>query len=567
MINEMEEWDEGESKESDFAFFRKSNAGSRSCGNGFDPRGPAGACCDFPRTADFDRAEYFRIDHKHGRQYSVRQKEASVTVFLALIFLILLTFLCSLLESVRIRMARTYYQMALASAAESVGAGYCRELFEEYGLLFYWPREEGVVGEAEEYLSYYTEANQGLGQRAVNLYRLSSGQISARNIVRAGDRGARSLRLQMVEAVGYEEAGNLMAVLQGRTGLLEQGEQLREELEQAQTVFESTDWAQHRVETVRLPEEESAGIPEEKEWIEEMKKALDGSLLEKLRRLLRSPWLAMVLPDNTSVSSLSVNPEWLDVGFPAEGGFEPVLSSVFLEQVIVDEYVLQNTASFLEPRGESGLSYEMEYVLCGKDSDEDNLNEAVRKLLLLREGLNLLWLTQDPYSLQQAAALANTVVGWTMIPALVECAKLVILSGWAYAESVVDVRRLLSGETIPFTKSSETWEVTMERIPLLLTGGSWEYTASDSGLAYRDYFRILLLSQSEQVTVTRMAGIIQQRMRSWNGSFYLRDCISEAEYILKGELARGFLFLPDWAGRRMDIYGIILRQNFAYEVR
>ena len=44
---------------------------------------------------------------------------------------------------------------------------------------------------------------------------------------------------------------------------------------------------------------------------------------------------------------------------------------------------------------ETALSYELEYLLCGKESDEKNLKATVNKLLLLREGVNFVYILAD----------------------------------------------------------------------------------------------------------------------------------------------------------------------------
>ena len=495
----------------------------------------------------------------------MRRSHASVTVFLALIFLILLSFICTLLESVRIRMANVYYQYALASAVESTEAGYCKELFEEYGLLFYWPDGVLIQEETEAFFSHYTQPDRDLAVSGVILYSLTEQQIQAERIMRAGDNGAQAFRKQMIAEGKTELPAGIAAVLQGRNGLIAQGDQLQEELGQEKEKYETTDWYQMRTEITEeeIPFEEAEN--QKKEWEEQMKQSISSSLFENLREWAGHPFLSLVLSEDTELSNKGMDLSLLDAGFPEAGQWELQEASALQEKILIHEYILQHCGNWISPAEGNGLAYEAEYVLCGLRSDEENLNKTAEKLLRMREGLNLLWLLQDADSLKEAGLLADSLVGWMMIPALTESVKAVFLSCWAFAESVVDVRKLLEGGKVPFLKEKEEWEVTLERIPLLLSGNGWEQKESANGLCYRDYLRLLLLKQEEMPCVSRMAGLIQFRMREKNAAFSLRDCISEAWYRFEGKLTDGFLWNFGWIGEKEKIHGITIYRKFDYE--
>ena len=94
-------------------------------------------------------------------------------------------------------------------------------------------------------------------------------------------------------------------------------------------------------------------------------------------------------------------------------------------------------------------------IICligGKDNDADNLRVTVDRLLLLREGLNMASLMAMPDKQSEAMALAVTLAGATVNPAIIEAVKYGILAAWAYVESVLDVRTLLDGGKISLVK-------------------------------------------------------------------------------------------------------------------
>ena len=81
------------------------------------------------------------------------------------------------------------------------------------------------------------------------------------------------------------------------------------------------------------------------------------------------------------------------------------ISNIDIRQALVSEYIISRYAGYtdyIEKNGQQTgyiekndravgrlLDYEIEYILCGRQSDKDNLNEVLFKLVLIREGLNL----------------------------------------------------------------------------------------------------------------------------------------------------------------------------------
>ena len=106
-----------------------------------------------------------------------------------------------------------------------------------------------------------------------------------------------------------------------------------------------------------------------------------------------------------------------------------------------------------------GIQYEMEYLLGGQGSDRENLASAVRQILVLREGFNLISLLVDS---TKKGGSQNTGTGdHRSIRADAVCgdySTLFIMTIWALAESVADVRILLAGGKVPLAKSREDWQ-------------------------------------------------------------------------------------------------------------
>ena len=112
----------------------------------------------------------------------------------------------------------------------------------------------------------------------------------------------------------------------------------------------------------------------------------------------------------------------------------------------------------------------MEYLIGGKTSDVANLKVVVRRLLLIREGINLAYLETDVQKSQEALTLALGVTSAVGNPELAEPVKHAILAAWAYAESVSDVRILLDGGHVSLIKTEAQWRTSLEHLtsPLVL---------------------------------------------------------------------------------------------------
>ena len=68
-----------------------------------------------------------------------------------------------------------------------------------------------------------------------------------------------------------------------------------------------------------------------------------------------------------------------------------------------------------------------------------------------------------------------------------------ILSVWAYAEAVMDIKRLLAGQKVPLTKTKQEWRLSLQNLLTLKLDDDKE---SKTGLIYEEYIRALLLLEN-----------------------------------------------------------------------
>ena len=232
------------------------------------------------------------------------------------------------------------------------------------------------------------------------------------------------------------------------------------------------------------------------------------------------------------------------------------------------EYLLDRFPNYLSEETNWTLEYQTEYLIAGKRSDRENLKAVVQRLLLIREGLNYLYCVGNTQMNSQAGALASLLIGWTGIPALVTVLKHGLLMGWAYGESLMDVRILLEGGKIPLNKTPDTWMVSLEqlgRLDQLLEQGSSD---KQEGLSYRDYLRILFYLQPVSGQKKRGLDLVDLNLKLAPGlsNFQIDHCVVGIREETNWQIEPVFSRVPAvFLGTPSDLLQVTVESGFAYD--
>lgn len=189
----------------------------------------------------------------------------------------------------------------------------------------------------------------------------------------------------------------------------------------------------------------------------------------------------------------------------------------------MDEYILQKFNRTECVRGQDHFfSSEVEYVICGKLSDEQNKRRTDLALEGIRLGLNLAHIYSDPEKVEAIVAAAEVITPGP-IGALTQVG---IATAWATAESINDVKLLHKGHKVPLVKSAASWAIDLDAV---LEGYKGEdgciHPQVDTGRTYADYLRILLYAKDEDIKTARILDLIQINMRkNYDGRFLVQEC-------------------------------------------
>ena len=183
--------------------------------------------------------------------------------------------------------------------------------------------------------------------------------------------------------------------------------------------------------------------------------------------------------------------------------------------------------TYREPGNPGALDYQVEYIVGGRGSDRENLKKTVNRILLLREAANAAYLYTDPEKRAQSGALAASLCTALLIPEGAFVVEKLLLLGWAYGESLLDVRQLMAGGKVPLVKTGAGWQLELSNIGQIFTMLQEGQAKNTSGLDYNDYLQILLFASSGHSLAFRCMDMIEQNIRLKPGkeNFRIDSCM------------------------------------------
>lgn len=442
-----------------------------------------------------------------------KQTEASISIYLALVFTIILSFILLIIEGARENAIRMKAECAMDLSMSSVFAEYNRQLLEQYDLFFIdtsYGQEGASPERVGEHLKIYLEDNFRIGKDLGIIKDLLSLRVEEVNVTDyslASDQGGILIKRQ---AVSY------MKDLYGLSYL--------EELQRQLNTIESKSLFTRDITGERLANQSAIDnfeIPPkqvgEDQWEEvELNNPADG--VNAARGVL-----ALVIDGESQLSSSGVNlSNYISTRTCNRGnGLAGRDKLGISDEWIFNEYLIRKCGSYTNPKETGALQYQLEYILIGGDNDVENLKAVVNRMLLLRETANVVYLFSDSGKVAEAEALALAVTSAIALPELAELVKISLIFAWAYAESVYDVRMLLQGGKVPLIKDSETWHYSISGM-LDFASDTTIDAKNSRGISYEEYLRVFLAMENVEIKTNRAMDIIEMDVRKCPGNTYFR---------------------------------------------
>ena len=466
----------------------------------------------------------------------MRKEKGSITLFSLLSLLLITAFLFGLLEGTRLQELRRFAALQTETAIESAFANFNTCLWKNYRLL-------GTNdSQIQEILERVANGRSGEG---TNFLRLEPVEMEITNGTRLTDGDGTvfiaSVSAYMKENFAYEAAKEVYSQYEAIKQILENSQMDLSNISEALSV--PTAAAKTRSRNVDVL-----------------------ALLESAQKWMQMGVLQLVIEDTSKVSEQEVELENCLLERKLKEGTDVVdYTTNWTDRILLQQYLMTYLSSYCEEEKHRALSYELEYLLGHKSSDIENLKVSVSKILAIREAANFIYLLSNASSVAQAEAMAMLLVGATANPVLIETVKIGLLTAWALAESILDVRALLAGKRIALLKSEETWMLELENIGSIVDGFPMAKEC-DWGVAYKDYLGILLLFEEEKTLAMHSMNLQEATIRQNDGdaSFGMDQLLIEADVLITYSYEPVFPFLREIDAEERWERRLSPRVNYGY---
>lgn len=514
----------------------------------------------------------------------------SITVFMSLLLMIIASLLFTLLEGSRYMMLGMTAVINTQSVTESMFAEYQVPAYRNYHLFMM----DSGYGTGELLLSKVHARMQELGQENLNPTVRGIGRynnflqmnVTDSSVIRyelATDQNAAPLLEQMSQIMKKETV----------TDLAQQAYQKVTDVEQSGSQGKKTDGyldgALDMIEQAKkeAKEADDAADRQEAGGIRRMQATFENKRNRRMRAVVSdsseqevenpmdqvksaksSPLLSQILSGSGGISAKQIAKEdAVERRILNTGNQEGSLSAGVLDKLLILQYLKKYTANYQHKVAvPHALAYEQEYLLCGKYSDEENLEKVAERLLLVREGINFAYLMSDHAKKEEAFVMASAIAAAAAIPGAVKAIQMGILASWAYAESIVELRTLFSGKKIAAVKSAEHWNVSLPQTASVLFQTSVKAQEVKNGLDYEDYLHAFLALESLSKIGSRFANVLEKNIRLYAGCEQVKlDCMMtamEAEHAYHANQV--FLTFVSIGRRSENGYQFEKRYKFSY---
>lgn len=483
-------------------------------------------------------------------------ENAQITVYLSLMFILILSLICTAIEGVRVEGAKTVIQNTMYMGVESVFAEYNKILLEDYDLFFLdtsygTSSDMAVETRMYEYMrENYNLSNSIAGINSASFYKINCENLNIdKKVLATDDMGGP----YFAQAVDYMKSKiNVNQLLALFTDYKNTTNESINQYKNAKNES-SSDLSGLNEEKENYRQKYDAAVLEaetNKTEVTMTPPSTESNPLDAIGGYESSPILELILGNEFIISGKQVDKtDFLSGRNLKNGSGNYKKETTKLADIIFVEYMQEKFPNAVKGNDENNLShenavdYQLEYIYAGKDSDYQNLENVLTKILLMREGINFSYLITDTEKNAQAQALAMALVGYLGIPIFVQGMKLAIIAGWAFTESVVELRALMRGEKVALIKDASNWNLDIANIANI---NNVEFKKPDKGMDYMQCMKLLFYMGDMDKYIIRSMDMIEMQVRdkSGNNTFCLDNCMMKCNVETSWHIDNVFLKLP-----------------------
>ncbi|MGN0377110.1 MAG: DUF5702 domain-containing protein [Suilimivivens sp.] len=199
-------------------------------------------------------------------------------------------------------------------------------------------------------------------------------------------------------------------------------------------------------------------------------------------------------------------------------------------------YLFEKMGNYRKIKEDSFLKYQLEYIAEGGNSDYENLQAVIGRLVRWRFAVNVSCIMGNGNMYGEALEIADSLYAVQLKEEFREPVTRSILYACAYLETISEVRCLLSGGRVEMEKSG--WHTGIEQV---LAGEIPSEASGDSGLSYEQYLACMVMLLSEDARNLRSMDIMEMDIRylTGNSDFAMDWCVERYQAEIQAEGAMG----------------------------
>ncbi len=425
----------------------------------------------------------------------------SITVTLSLVILVLMSLFVTLLNGVRFQAIQIKSDLLAQIGMDSAFAEYHKELLEQYEMFYIDMSYGGQYGSIENVIVRMNEIVEE--NEKGNFAGVTLENITPISYFIASDYAGESIRKQAISHQKSITGIDLIETILNELELFQTKQLYTKNIKQEREELE----AQMQV---KLPSEYSITIVNMLAMLQNELGTVSDSEID--------------LSKTTFYRGLSVG----NYNFLEEIATPSVLEEM-TNEVLFGEYLLEHCSYYGEELEKSYLKYQIEYIIAGGASDQENLNAVLTAIFAMREVANYIYVSTDTQRKTEVNVVAGLVSVLIAAPQLEGIIAKLLQMIWATCESVIDLKKLVKGESVPLFKTDETWQIQLENIADIF-GIEPDEENNTEGLDYKEYLRVLLLLIDPDQKAYRFMDMIESDIRKTEGneSFCIDHCIDFA---------------------------------------
>lgn len=505
--------------------------------------------------------------------------KGAITVFMTLLFGMILSLVLVTIENVRFLTGESYVRLSSKGALYAVFGEYNRELYEDYGLFGYGGYSQKNQDELSRNIARQLQTALGQQDKAassanIDLYRIHDISCTIANIKSVADREElyRQIKLflasETVEDVldrlfTKDDSTSSKVGVDGLRDLfredttawsksLEQTEKYEKgemddpsQFEKKNRKFDGEDgqFAEANKRSVRKAE--SSGNVMDGDDGTATQDHAKGNPLESFCELMRDGILQLVC-DTEKLSgedqqaksigqAAGLLKELLSTkeGFNLQGNLTPTGQKLLLMR-----YAFCVFSCYTTDRNRS-TGCGLEYLIEGKENEKDCMLGIVNRMLLLRTMINYAYVNTDEQLKAESLATATAIAGVTGLPPVIQAVNQTILLILAVEESLIDITALLCGYKVPLFKQHASFQMRYSEICMVSKsflrkkaeiykkGGG---VITGKAMSYMQYLGMLMALTAEKSMRERAISLIETDLRErYNQTFCIDQCIDQAK--------------------------------------